>query len=153
MTMSADELLAALSQFAETSFEDEGVVAPMFHAVTEDGEQMIYMTPWSDEKSKAMMLQALRKQFSERRVVRYGVVSEVWLAGYDGPASAPVAVMPRDRPDRQEAVVIAIIAPPQVVVARRDIVRPWDGSAAHLGPLVTQGMEGLVQGAMLELIR
>lgn len=150
MTVSPDELLALLSQFAETSFEDEGIVAPLFHAVTEDGEQMIYMTPWGDGKSKARILKELRKQFAKKRVVRYGVVSEVWLAGYD--PSTPM-VVPSARQDRQEAVLIATVAPPEIVLARRDIVRPWDGSKAHLRPLAFEGMEHFTGATILELLR
>ena len=142
-----EELLALLSQFAETSFEEQGQVPPLFHAITEDGEHLLYMTPWEDGKAKAKMLKMVRAEFARKHVVRYGYVSEVWLAGYD----APPRVLPSERPDRKEAVVVAIVAPPRVTLARRDIVRPWDGTKAYLGPLVFHEMEHAT-GATLGLL-
>jgi hypothetical protein len=145
------ELLEMMSDFAEHTFATQGSLMPMFHGMTADDKGIVLMTPWGDEDEKAILVERVRQIFAEHKVVRYAMLSEVWIATHQGPGMP--TVMPRDRPDREEAVTLLVIEPPKKpVMARRKIVRPWDGSKPHLAPLEMCDEYGKLEGRMVELL-
>jgi hypothetical protein len=142
-----------LAGFVEQRFKRSRDVEPMFVGIKPNGEHLICPTPWRDEAEKVALLEALRIVFKAAGVVRYGMVSEVWLARYrpeEVPAGRQPAVLPRDRQDKAEAVMIAVVEPGRpVLTTTREVIRPWDGGPAHLGPPDTH--EGFT-GRMVELL-
>ena len=67
--------------------------------------------PWESPAQKAMMLDALKVMFADIGVTAYALWSECWMATYPrGPGDPPLDewpdVMPRDKPDRIDALVL-----------------------------------------------
>jgi hypothetical protein len=74
---------------------------PQFVAETGDGERLIFLTPWTDERDKVATLIMLGLTFREKGVKRYVLSSEAWMAQYEGKPDADF-IMPSKRPDRVE---------------------------------------------------
>jgi len=81
-----------------------------FVAETASGERLIFLTPWRNEADKAATLIMLGLEFREKGVKRYVLSSEMWMAQNEGPP-ADDFVMPRDRPDRIEALLCIGVDP------------------------------------------
>jgi hypothetical protein len=155
-SVDAERFLEFLSGYAEEQFRRTGLVLPMFDGVAADGERIIVPAPWRDEADKVAILRVVRTVFRLKGVVRYGMLSEGWMAAYDPKemkGSEKPKVMPRDRQDRKEAVVIAVVEPPVTLFGTREIIRPWDGGKPTLGPFnrTPEGCD-IFQGRMMELI-
>src|SRR6187401_2070461 len=80
----AERLFQFLSVFAQDQFLRTGEVKAMFDGVRADGERVIIPAPWGDDREKDLILEAVRIAFRGLGVVRYGMLSEVWMARYDG---------------------------------------------------------------------
>jgi hypothetical protein len=81
-------------------------VLPLCHAETANGDVHVIGLPWEGPDGKSLMLDTLRDQFEKTGIVRYGIMSEAWLAMYH-PGSAPYPeVPPSKREDRVEVISI-----------------------------------------------
>lgn len=81
--------------------------------------------PWQSDREKTAMLRALKQMFADLGVTAYAIWSECWMATYPrGPDDPPLDewpdVMPRDKPDRIDALVIV-----GVEKGRPPVMRSW----------------------------
>ena len=140
--MSEQQLRALLihaSDFAETVFRKKGEVAPMWHAIRANGEQIIEAHPMWLGKDLANGL--IRAQFDLLDVVRYIYIGEAWtLVRQTGLAKVPGEIEQikrtgiADHPDRVEVVMIqGEDKEAGQIIALREIIRT--GKKPKLGPL------------------
>lgn len=84
---------------------------PMFHIVMVDGEDQILATPWRNDQEKHIAQQMVRERLKDPRARAYGFISEAWMARYETHEMSkgdPPEIMPRDRLDRIEVVIISV---------------------------------------------
>jgi hypothetical protein len=67
--------LAAEATFAENG----GDITPRFIAENTAGEVHEIVTPWRDNSEKPAYLSAVRDYFVKHKIIRYAVLSEIWL--------------------------------------------------------------------------
>jgi hypothetical protein len=136
--MSEQQLRAMLnyaSDFAERRFAQQGVIYPLYHAITSGGEQLIEPAPSPDKDVGVAIIRAL---FDLRDVVRYVFFDEAW--------TLEKLVQPeelawierhgvRKHPQRVEVVMFqGEDSEAGQISAHRKIIRPKNGRA-YLGPL------------------
>lgn len=107
-TMSIDELLqAGIDQAGRVLIGKPGAaLMPAFVVQFKDRPPAIIGAPWSDDDDKAIAVSAMRTILKLYRdsVVSYLFWSEAWQAHED--ADHPIGLMPRDRMDRKEVVIL-----------------------------------------------
>jgi len=88
-------------------FKENGEVAPMWHAVDRDGENMLIVTPWQNQDEKESTVDALRALFRSRGVTRYVFMGEAWtvLAPNLDDVGSYIGRF-KEHPDRREALAI-----------------------------------------------
>lgn len=130
------ELLRYAVSFSEVAFARDGFIAPLWHAVTRDGDHIIQTPPSPDKDTAAAMIRAL---FELRDVVRYIWMSEAWSVEKHPLTDADMALIARKgakaHPDHIE--IIAFQGEDEIAglfTAHRQIIRPKHGRAT-LGPL------------------
>lgn len=72
--------------------------------IQETGRTVIVGTPWQDDIQKDYYVAILREMLKKLDVVSYSFMSEAWQAHET--CNNPSRLMPRDRPDRVEVVII-----------------------------------------------
>lgn len=109
------ELMEQTWGYALDTFDPESEMLIKFLAQEADGGLSIYVTPWQNDFDKTMILNMLRKQFKEKGIQRYVLMSEVWTASYSDKAERDKAVedrlMPRDHPNRVEKLMLLGVDP------------------------------------------
>lgn len=82
---------------------------PMLLAVCANGDVApIGVGISMDENTKDMFVSKMREMFKTWGVVRYGFVSECWVATYQGTPDQPGRIMPSEHPDREEIMSIVV---------------------------------------------
>ncbi len=124
------------SQFCEAHFATRGEIAPMWHAVTSEGETIIEPHPILLGKDIAMVL--IRAFFDAKDVVRYVYIGEAWTLRELIESEEVEAIM-RDgiesHPDRVEVVQLQGEDDEcGQIMGQRRIIRPESGRP-YLGPL------------------
>jgi hypothetical protein len=87
---------------------EETEMVTFFHLIKRDGGHDIVATPWGDAKEKKELVFNVCLKIIKDDVIAFSFVSEVWTARatHEGSnAPPPIGKEPRNRPDRQEAVV------------------------------------------------
>lgn len=134
------------------------IVRPMWHAITRDGDELIFPPPADDKDNAVVMVRAL---FELRDVVRYVFIDEAWIVAAFGKDATPEQLQRvRDAaitgatasPHREEIVMFAAEDEAEgTLMARRGIIRPSHGRAT-LGPLQYDPRGGALVGRFLGLI-
>jgi hypothetical protein len=155
------QMLDEASAFCAHHFAKKGEIAPMWHAITADGETII--EPHPCELGKDMAAAMIRAFFDFRDVVRYVYIGEAWTLDR------------MIRPEEQEEIFRKGIAehPERVevvqlqgedrdygqIIGARKIIRPANGKP-HLGPLewinelpfIPQGAHVQSEGRMVGML-
>jgi hypothetical protein len=129
------ELLTFASGQCDKLFAQEGVIYPMWHAITSTGDTLIETPPFENKDLAVAMIRAL---FDLRDVVRYVFVDEAWtLSRLLRPDEEEWVSREgiSKHPDRVEVVMIqGEDRDCGQIVLHRDIIRPAKGKP-YLGPL------------------
>jgi hypothetical protein len=149
--MTLSEMIDYASETAETLFNRDGYLNPLWLGVCEDGTHFIMPAPPVPDKDLAAIL--VRIIFKEKRVVRCLFVDECWFISFPSgwPEKKVKAEMRKwfknnetleDHPHRREAVIFQGEDNTQGILgAQRAIIRPEKGRA-YLGPLKMAPMVG-----------
>jgi hypothetical protein len=107
MPLTINELLDAGAEHARQILvgKEGAEMVPTWHIQTPKGEpDIIAATPWGDDDDKAMVVSLMRFMLKEKKAESYSFMSEAWVATED--VNHPTGLMPRDREDRREVVII-----------------------------------------------
>lgn len=158
MTTTLRDFVESASRNIDKIFRKQGVVRPMWHAVTRGGDELVFPTPSPDKDTAVVMVRVL---FELRDVVRYVFIDEAWIVDAFGKNNTPerseavrqaVITGAAASPYREEVVMIAADdAAEGGLMARRKIIRPAVGRPA-LGPLQYDPRGGLLAGRFVGLI-
>lgn len=152
-----EQFVREAARRTEKVFHERGVIMPMWHAITRDGEALVFGAPSPDKATGIAMARAL---FELRDVIRYCFIDEAWIvAAIDNPTLEQLEAV-RDAiitgaeasPARQE--VIAFWAEDHAegqAMARRHIIRR-PNAPPSLGPLIYDGGRGEYEGQMTGLL-
>lgn len=108
--LSFQQLFEAARDNAKRLFleSDNYEVAPLWHAISGDNENMLIMTPWYSNEEKAETVVGLRMLFAAAQVKRYAFICEAWTVhvpiGMDWREEMP----PSQHPDRREVLRIMV---------------------------------------------
>ena len=106
--LTLDQLVKAATIFAETKLigKEGAQIVPMFHVQFKDRPPAIMAAPWTNDAEKNIFIVAFKRSLKEFRddVVSYSFISEAWSANED--PKHPTGLMPREREDRKEIVMI-----------------------------------------------
>lgn len=106
--MTIDELIdSGINQARTVLIGKPGAeLAPAFVIQFKDRAPAVIGTPWSGDREKQIAIFVIRKALKtfEASVVSYLFWSEAWMATED--MKHPLGLMPRDREDRKEVVMI-----------------------------------------------
>lgn len=129
--------------------DGEQEIMPQFAAEV-DGALLLYMTPWGDEEEKSAALVFLRKEFAERGVQRYVMLSEAWAIKREGEYDNSIA--PSEAPDRIEVVQVLGVDPGAGEVMSFQAEIHTDGTGRRLGEREVMEYGAGVGGRMVELL-
>lgn len=152
--MSEQELRRMLdhaSAFCDRHFAKKGEIAPMWHAVTADGQTIIEPHPMYLGKDMAAAM--IRTFFDLRDVIRYVYVGEAWTLNRMIRREEEEEIFRKglsEHPDRVEVVQIqGEDRDYGQIIAARNIIRPPKGKP-YLGPLQTvNDLPHVPQGASI----
>ena len=103
--MTVDEMLDRAADHARTVLVGKpGAELIPTWLIQETGRTVIVGTPWGGDDEKNFYLAILRGMLKKLDVVSYSFMSEAWMAHED--PKHPTGLMPREREDRQEVVII-----------------------------------------------
>jgi hypothetical protein len=108
---------------------------PTFHIQFTNRDPVIMATPWSDEREKSIVIATIRSaiQHFRQTVDSYAFMSEAWIATEDRNTPADVKkLMPREREDRREAVIITAFNKDTGFMRSYEIERGADGAVSAL---------------------
>lgn len=131
------ELIERASAFCDGAMRLHGNVAPIWHMITKDGEEIVELQPSMDKDTAVVLIRALMEI---REVVRYVHFTEAWMLLINKPttqAQAEELAMAglSQHPDRIETVAFqAEDIYSGMLTGHREIIRPKDGKP-YLGPL------------------
>lgn len=157
--MTLREFVETASINVERIFRKTGVIRPMIHCVTRDGQELIFPAALHPDKDVATVM--LRALFEIRDVVRYLMIDEAWIVAALGKDATPEQLAAV----REAAITGAKASPARVEVVmlcsedhvegqlmgRREIVRPA-GRRPHLGPLQIDPQGGMLHGRFVGLL-
>lgn len=152
MTMNAGrELMAGAIEIGTRIFTENGELTSSFIAEDHDGAIHHIMTPWCGEEEKVAMLRVIRHLFHEKRVVRYVLLSEVWMVNRTG-APAPDDPPPRECEDRTEHLQFLLVdSDGTCSMVSREIIRPMEGGLPTLADPVDSSCSTMA-GRMVNLL-
>ena len=141
-------LITFASEQVEEIFYHIGMVAPMYHAIKENGEILVFMMP---DVSKDEAVDIVRFILDANRVESYVFIGEAWMLHT---LDVPVDVTGLSRhPDSREAVMFsAENTRGEALTASRYILRPEHGRAT-LTPLKFNKSVGHSEGRMVGLLK
>jgi hypothetical protein len=129
------QLFNFVSGFADKTFARTGTVAPMWHAVSEDGEHFVTASPLADKDQSIALIRSL---FELRNVVRYIFIAEAWITKHPLDEKAVEQVLEVGVANYQDRVEIVMIMGEdyecEQITGQRRIIRPLKGKP-RLGPL------------------
>jgi hypothetical protein len=134
MTMTIDQLLQSGVDQANTVLVGKpgAELLPAFVIQFKDRPPTIIATPWSGDDEKTIAVEAMRMLLKIHResVDSYLFWSEAWQA-YEDPKH-PTGLMPRDREDRKEVVIINAFNHAGGKMISLEIMRGPDGVVTSL---------------------
>jgi len=107
MPLTINELLdKAIEHARRVLIGEEGAsMIPTWHIQTPEGEpDIIAGTPWGGDDEREFVILAMRRLLRDQKAESYSFMSEAWVATED--VKHPIGLMPRDREDRREAVIV-----------------------------------------------
>jgi hypothetical protein len=129
-----------------------GELQPMWVLYAENGEVIPVVTRWENDNDKVAAVEFIKKLIKERNVIRFGFMSEVWVAYED--KDEPSGIMPSERPDRKEAIMVIVEDHDGFAeFGSMEITRDSDGSPVlgqyekKAGP----GVDGVITGRFFNL--
>lgn len=142
------QMIEIASSYAENAFARVGIVAPIWHLVTADGEHVVMPAPDVDDKDIAAML--MRAAFELHDVVRYVCIHEAWtVEGRTPDEIAKIGAWIAEHgsvgeyPDRIECVMMCgDDVDAGQMTGRRRIIRER-GRKPRLGPLIIDDLIGV----------
>jgi hypothetical protein len=136
------ELMDAAEALARGYLAKVDEVGPAVLVQFPSGETGLLALEWGNDQDKALRLAALRLLFRETGVTAYALWSECWMASHVVKAGEPPpdpakwkGVMPRDNPERVDALILigAEKGRPAVIRSYRKVKR---AGGATLEPLL-----------------
>jgi hypothetical protein len=107
MPLTINELLDRGAEHARRVLVGEkgAEMIPTWHIQTPEGEpDIIAGTPWNGDRDKEFIIFAMRRLLRDKKAESYSFMSEAWMATED--IKHPTGLMPREREDRREVVII-----------------------------------------------
>ena len=155
------EFIETASHNVEKIFRKTGVIRPMVHCVTRDGEVLVFPSLDGDKDVAALMMRAL---FELRDVVRYVLIDEAWIVEALGENATPEKIAAVKKaaitgasasPDRVEVVMFCAEDHAEgQLMGRRQIIRPQGPYAKppYLAPIEIDPEGGMLQGRFVGLL-
>jgi len=105
MPLTINELLDKAIEHARATLIDkpDAQLIPTWLIQAKDRTTVVG-TPWDGDDEKRIMLFAIRMMLKKEKAQSYSFMSEAWMAT-EG-ANHPTGLMPRDREDRREVVMV-----------------------------------------------
>jgi hypothetical protein len=149
---SLDEMIANCHQHARVQLigKPGAQLLPFFHIQFKDRAPAIMAAPWQDERQKSAFIYALRYALKDFKasVVNYAGLSEAWVAREH--KDHPTGLMPSEREDKKEVVVVSAGDHTQAVMKAWEIVRDAKGRVTDL--VEDKDMAGCFGGRMFDLL-
>jgi hypothetical protein len=149
------ELISRASSFAEGAMYLHGNVAPIWHLIARNGEEIIELAPPGESKDDSILM--IKTLMVLKDVVRYVHFGEAWMVRFDGnpPSQAELDKInvegARKHPDRIECVIFqAEDDEAGMISGHRRIMR--DKSRPYLGPLELLPARTISEGRMVGLL-
>ncbi|UPK03084.1 hypothetical protein [Bradyrhizobium sp. 170] len=144
-------MLDYASDFCEHHFAKKGEIAPMWHAITSDGQKLI--EPHPTYLGKDMAAATIRIFFDLRDLIRYVYIGEAWTLNRLIRPEEEEEIFRKgisEHPDRVEVVQLqGEDRDYGQIIASRDIIRPAKGKP-YLGPLtMVNDLPHVPQGATI----
>ena len=151
--------LAAQAVFAESG----GDVPPHFLAEDAAGKVHHLVTPWSGDDEKTAYLSAVRAYFIEHKVIRYAVISEIWMTQKPIGAQLEAAqlmadrcpdILPSQAPERKSGLLVQTIDHFGLGICFMATIE--EGEPRRLSPdrIESNNAQGdMIGGRMAELLR
>ena len=156
MTYSLEELIELGRKHAEHVLigKPGAQLLPTFHIQFKDRPPMIMATPWRSETDKRVTIAAMRGVLKEVRqsVVNYSFISEAWLAVQNHRPRAS-DLMPSEREDRKEAVIITACDHDGGTLRAFEIKRGSDSAVTELTPEKEPGKFDHFEGRMFNMLQ
>lgn len=106
--LTLDQLIEAAVNHANNVLvgKSDAQLAPLFHIQFKNRPPALMSTPWNGEDEKVMVIRVLKGAMATFRqdIVSYSFMSEAWLAVEH--ANHPTGLMPSEREDKREVVLI-----------------------------------------------
>ena len=125
---------------------------PTFHIQFTNRPPAVMAVRWRDEREKRMCFAAIRAALKDFRptIVNYAFMSEAWLATQDHRPRAG-DLLPSEREDRQEAVVITACDHDGGTLRAFEIKRGPDAAVTELTPRTEPGSD--FEGRMFNMLQ
>lgn len=129
-----------------------------FTLLKPEGGLDVLVCPWPDDKAKREMIFKVCVTALKEGALGYSFVSEMWFAQakLEGPdAPPPIGLMPRDRPDRREAVIVLAGNGTERKFSAWEIIRDTDGACTSLSERMQDaiGFESWIADALDRAVR
>lgn len=137
-------------EFARSYIADNNQeLTPQFIAENDKGEIEVYVVPWQGDAEKDAALEFLRRQFAERNIKRYVLLSEAWMVKLPHGPFPPPNIRPSEQPDRQQVLMVTGVDPEagEILSYTAEII---DGPPREVLP--KQAMPMSMAGRMTELL-
>ena len=155
MTMSIDQLIQSGIDQAKAVLvgKKDAELMPTFVIQFKDRAPAIIGAPWSGDDEKAVMTETMRLMLKIYRssVTSYLFWSEAWMATED--LKHPIGLMPRDRMDRKEVVIINAFDHEGGKMTTLEIERGPDGVVTGLAKLKDAGDYDKLGGRLYNLLK
>jgi hypothetical protein len=132
--MTVDQLVDHALGFAQRVLIEQpnAQIMPSFLIQYKNGRADIIATPWTNDDDKAIAIALIRFMLKSHNIHSYSFISEAWVANED--TRHPIRLMPRDREDRRETVLINAFNREGGKVRCYEIKRGPDGVVTELVP-------------------
>lgn len=117
-------------------------ITPLCHAIRSTGEQIVFATPWRNNREKQMAIEALRALMREGEIIRYMMICEAWMATAPGGFDPETDNLPgpvEEMPNRVEIVVACAVDRAGGVTRIWETKRDDRGACADLLRITTPG--------------
>lgn len=147
--MNSREILEYYSNSAIAHIKEMGEAKPMFISQTNDGHDIVTVTPFRNDNEKIAMQQFMRIQHLAKNVVSYVFVNEVWYTDKINQLQSGKRVSDCD--DRQEGLMILFVNDEMRMMRLYKIIR---NSSNKIIDIVSSGLpdDTKIEGTFCELL-
>ncbi len=101
-----EKLLDEAQGIATKIFNESGDLTAMWHGQNEKDENLLFVTPFGNDREKDMTLEAVKDLFVKHNVVRFVFMTEVWFKSYQREGFTGVPKPISEMADRREALFL-----------------------------------------------